>query len=431
MRRFSKILVCLIATAFVLLGIGAAAAEAGWTEFRGPQHNGHTDATGLPLTWSETENVAWKTEIPFKGWSTPVAMGNRIWLTTATEDGHDFFVIGVDADTGKVFHNEKLFHADAPEPLGNAVNCYASPSPTMEPGRVYVHFGSYGTACLDSESGKVLWQRTDLPCRHYRGPGSSPILFENLLILTFDGADRQYLVALDKETGKDVWKTDRTTKWTDLEPDGKPKREGDFRKAFTTPLVIEQGGKQELISLGSSTAYAYDPRTGKEIWKLPNDAYSPASCPVFGNGLLYMITGRGHSQLCALRPEGEGELTDAQIVWKMDGPAIPTEPSPILVDDLFYMVNNNGLVTCLEAATGTQVWSERIGGNYLASPLYSEGRIYFFSTQGKATVIKAGRVYEPLATNNLDDGFMASPVVLGKTLLLRTKTHLYRVEVKQ
>src|SRR6185436_5222289 len=186
---------------------GVLTARADWPDFRGPSGDGHVPAAGnskpigLPLHWSETNNIKWKTEIPYRGWSTPVILGRQVWVTTAKEDGHDFYAIGVDAETGKVLFNEKVFHSDDPEPLGNgaSMNCYATPSAAIEPGRVYVHFGSFGTACLDTSNGKVLWKRDDLRCRHYRGPSSSPVLFENLVILTFDGADLQYHAALDKK----------------------------------------------------------------------------------------------------------------------------------------------------------------------------------------------------------------------------------------
>ena len=207
--------------ALTLLAAGLLTAQADWPQFRGPWGDGQVSAPGdtrllgLPLEWSETNNIKWKTEIPERGWSTPAVLGDQIWLTTATLDGHDFFVLCVEAQTGKILLNEKLFHCDAPEPLGNAVNCYATPSPVIEPGRVYVHFGSYGTACLDTATRQVLWKRSDLPCRHYRGPSSSPVLFENLVILTFDGVDLQYVVGLDKLTGKTVWKTDRSFTWDD------------------------------------------------------------------------------------------------------------------------------------------------------------------------------------------------------------------------
>src|SRR6266404_8068502 len=244
---------------FSILGAGVLAlcapmARADWPEFRGPHGDGHVSAqgdtkpVGLPLHWSETENVKWKTAIPDRGWSTPAVMGGQVWLTTATEDGHDFYVICVDAETGKIRFNEKLFHCDTPEPLGNNVNGYATPSPAVETGRVYVHFGSYGTACLDTSTAKVLWKRDDLRCRHYRGPSSSPVLFENLVILTFDGVDLQYITALDKKTGHTVWKTDRSANWNDQDAPGQMAKEGDLRKAHSTPLIVTADGKFQMLS---------------------------------------------------------------------------------------------------------------------------------------------------------------------------------------
>jgi len=428
-----RIVVLLIGSIVAFLAHGAGKPPLDWPEFRGPSGDGHVpfrpnEEMDLPLHWSETENVKWKTEIPPQGWSTPVVMDGRIWLTTASLEGHDFFAIAVEAETGQIVFHEKLFHSDNPEPLGNDVNCYASPSPVIEKGRVYIHFGSYGTACLDSQTGTVLWRRADLPCRHFRGPGSSPILYGSMLVLTFDGADVQYVTALDTKTGKTIWKTDRTTPWPDLDADGKPVREGDFHKSFTTPIVVEAGGAPQLISPSSYAGYAYDVRTGQEIWKTHHPAYSPAVRPVQGNGLAYVATGRGNAELWAMRLDGHGDVTDTHVAWKVSGKIVPEEPSPILAGDLLYLISNDGLATCLDANSGEQIWSERLGGNYMASPIYDGSRLYFFSTQGKSVVLRAGRTFEILATNKLDAGMMASPAVAGKALFLRTKTHLYRIE---
>lgn len=409
-------------------------AEIGWPDFRGPWRDGHVtasdahEAAGLPLTWSESEHVTWKTPLPLKGWSSPVILEGKIWLTTATEEGNDFYGIAIDAQTGKVLYNEALFHSDNPEPLGNGVNCYASPSAVVEPGRVYLNFGSYGTACLDTATMAVLWKRQDLPCRHYRGPGSSPILWNDYLILTFDGADQQYVTALDKKTGETVWRTDRTTTWHDFDENGVVINEGDLRKGFSTPIVVEHAGAPLLLSPGSSAAFAYDPRTGKEIWSLSRPGHTPAPRPVFANGIAYLISGRGRSDLVAVRVDGTGDIANTHVVWKFEGPTLPQEPSPILVDELLFMISNNGVVTCLDTANGNTVWSERIGGNYVTSPILADGRLYFCSNQGKTHVLRAGRSFESLATNELDDGCMASPAVTGKALILRTKTHLYRIE---
>jgi len=422
-----------LAAALLLIASFETTVQAAWNQFRGPYGNGWATVpgdgktAGLPLHWSERRNVKWKTAIPHRGWSTPVVMNGQIWLTTATLEGHDFFVICVDADTGQIRFNERLFHTDNPEPLGNNMNCYASPSPVIEPGRVYVHFGSYGTACLDTATCKVLWKRTDLPCRHYRGPGSSPVLFNELLVVTMDGVDVQYLVALDKRTGKTVWKTDRTTEWNDLDDDGRPFREGDLRKAYSTPLIVRTGGQTQMISVGAKSAYSYDPATGREIWKVRYPGYSNAACPVFGNGLVYIITGFGRTELFAVRPDGRGDVTDTHIQWKSRS-LVPRTPSPVLAGDLLFAVSDNGILVCRDALTGETLWQQRLKGNFAASPLYADGRIYCSNQLGTTTVFQAAGECRLLATNKLDSGFMASPAVSGKALFLRTKTHLYRIE---
>mgnify|MGYP001573503285 CR=1 FL=1 len=424
--------------AVLLLAGGQANARADWPEFRGPWGNGHvsapgdTNVVGFPLQWSETENLKWKTEIPALGWSTPVVMGGQIWLTTATTNGHDFFVICADAETGRIRHNEKVLHCDDPEPLGNKVNCYATPSPVIEPDRVYVHFGSYGTACLDAGTAKIIWKRQDLPCRHYRGPASSLILFENLLILTMDGVDVQYLAALDKKTGETVWKTNRSVAWNDEHIPGQMAKDGDLRKAHCTPLIVDVKGKQQMLTIGAKAAYGYDPRTGKELWRVQFNSWSAAPMPLYDpvSGLAFIITGLSNTELLAVRLDGQGDVTDTHVAWKCKT-AVAKTASPILVDGLIYMVSDDGIASCLEAATGNLVWQERLGGKYAASPILADGRIYFFNQSGRTVVLKPGRTYDVVATNNLESGFMASPAASGKAFFLRTRTHLNRIETKE
>lgn len=412
-----------IALCIALLAVSvAAAAEPDWPQFRGSTGMGIVDSADLPLEWSETDGVAWKVETPHEGWSTPAIAGGRIWLTAATSDGHEFFVLCYDAASGEQLLYRKLFHADDPEPLGNNVNGYASPSPVVEEGRVYISFGSYGTACLDTETFDEIWRREDIECRHYRGPGSSPILHEDKLILTMDGADQQFLLALDKRTGKTVWRADRSTEWTDWGPDGKPFREGDLRKAFTTPVVVEVDGRKQLLSPGSSTAFAYDPDTGKELWKAPHKGHSSSPSPVFAHGLAYVMTGYGQSELLAIG------AAKGEVAWRFTDRDMPKTPSILVVDGLVFMVGDKGIATCLDAKTGELYWSERVGGSYVASPIYANGRVYFFNVQGETTVIKAAKTFEVLAENRLESGFMSSPAVTGDALILRTKTHLYRIE---
>ena len=415
---------------FIFTVLFAFSSMADWPNYRGPFADGHANDTTLPLAWSEDSNVAWKTEIPHSGLSTPVILEGRIWLTTATEEGHDFFAICVDATTGEILINKKVFHCAEPEPLGNNINGYASPSAVLEPGRVYVHFGSYGTACLDTATGEPIWKNDTLPCRHFRGPGSSPMIFEDLLILSFDGIDQQYVAALNKDTGELVWKTDRSTEWDDIQDDGTIFRDGDYRKAFSTPLVINVKGSPQLISLGAKAAFSYDPRTGKEIWKTHHGCQSASPQPLYDGERVYIITGHGNTALWAMNPEGKGDITDSHMIWKVEGKVVPKQPTPILVDGLIYMVSNDGAVTCLDAETGETVWNDRIGGTYMASPIYAGKHLYFLSMQGKTTILKAGRTFEEIAKNELDGRFLASPAVTGSALILRSKTHLYRIEEK-
>jgi outer membrane protein assembly factor BamB len=398
-----------------------------WAQFRGPDGNGVSTATGLPITWTETQNVRWKTAIHGRAWSSPVILGRQVWLTTATPDGKELFVVAVDKDTGKILVDFKLF--DVPNPqFAHSFNSYASPTPVIEPGRVYVTFGSPGTAAIDTATGKVLWERRDLECNHFRGAGSSPVLFRHLLLMHFDGSDVQYVVALDKRTGKTVWQTKRSVDYRDLESNGKVKADGDFRKAFSTPQIVMVGHEPVLVSLGSKATYGYDPLTGKELWKVEEPtSFSASTRPVTGHGLVYYSTGWNTGQVLAVKPDGRGDVTATHVAWRAMRGA-PKKPSMLLLGDLLLMVNDNGVVTCLDAHTGAEVWTARLTDSYSASPIAADGRVYFFSEDGKATVIEAGRAFKILAENTLDEGFMASPAIDGRALYLRTRSHLYRIE---
>jgi outer membrane protein assembly factor BamB len=412
--------ICFASLALFALAVrDRLAAGENWPQFRGPDGQGHSDAKGLPTEWSETKNVRWKTPIHDKGWSSPVVWGNQVWLTTGSDEGKRLYAICVDLASGAIVHDLKIFDVANPTDI-RVYNTYASPTPVIEAGRVYVHFGSAGTACLDTATGKVIWQRRDLPCNHFRGPGSSPILFGNLLIIHFDGFDYQYIVALDKQTGETVWKRDRDIDYGTTD--------GDTKKAFATPLVIDVAGRQELISPTSKATLAYDPHTGQELWRVRYPEFSAAGRPVFGDGLLFISTGFGKAQLWAVRPGGHGDVTSTNVAWKFSK-AVGSKPSPLWIDGLLYLVNDSGVAACVEAKTGKQVWSHRFdNGGYSAAPLSADGHVYLFSDGGVTTVLRPGRKYEEVAVNHLEGSFMASPAVASHALILRTKTNLYRIE---
>ncbi len=414
----------------ILAGWTAVAAE-NWPQFRGPTGDGHTSASQLPVEFGEDNGVKWKTAIHGRGWSSPVIWGGQIWMTTATEDGTKLSVVAVEKETGHVLHDKVLFEVANPQ-FAHKFNSYASPTPVIEEGRVYVTFGSPGTACLDTKTGKVLWERRDFVCNHFRGAGSSPILWKGLLIMQFDGSDFQYVAALDKMTGKSVWKTDRSVDYKDLGPDGKPEAEGDFRKAFATPHVIEHDGQPLLLSSGAKAHYGYDPRSGKELWRVEEPGQHSASTrPAAGFGMAYFPTGFSKGQLLAIKlPSASSDaaqiLDESHLAWRLKR-SVPNKPSVLLIGDALYMIDDSGIASCVDAKSGAVVWTQRVQGNYSASPIVAGDRIYVCSEEGKIGVFGATREFKLLAENKLEGGFMSSPAVSGNALFLRSKTHLYRI----
>lgn len=404
-----------------LVSAKLAVGQGEWPQFRGPDGQGNAPHAQPPTTWSESENIRWKTAIHGRGWSSPVIWENQIWLTTATENGLEMYAVCVDRETGEIIHDRHLFHNNKPDEI-HATNSYASPTPVIEGDRVYVHFGSYGTACLDRATCDVIWERRDLPCNHWRGPGSSPIIFENLLIVHYDGYDYQYIAALNKHTGETVWKKDREITFVS--------NDGDLRKAFSTPLVIEAAGKTQLISTCANGALSYDPRSGDVFWKVHFENHSATAMPLFDGNLLYINTGFSKADLWAVRPDGAGDVTDTHVVWKRSK-SIGSQPSAVLLDGLIYVVQDAGVASCVDAATGDEVWLKRLGGNYSSSVLNAGGHLYISSQEGDTLVLNPGRKYDEVAKNKLDDGCMASHAAVGKALYLRTKSHLYRIEAPE
>ena len=390
------------------IGVGVRADD--WPQFRGPMGQGHSTEHNVPVEWSESRNIAWKTPVPGRGWSSPVVAAGRVWLTTSVKaNGASLRAVAYDVETGREVVNTEVFHIRSAELL-NPKNSQASPTPIVDGDRVFVHFGAEGTAAL-STSGDVVW-KTRFPYQSQHGNGGSPALYGDLLILSCDGSDEAFVVALDKHTGKVRWKTWRRQPWD---------------QAYSTPLVIRVGERDQIVSVGAYRAAAYDPQTGKEVWRVSYaDGFSNVPRPVYGHGLVYIATGFQQPTLLAVRPDGTGDVTKTHVAWTLRR-AAPLTPSPLIVDDEIYVVNDGGIASCLDAKTGSTYWQQRLGGEYSASPAFADGRIYFLSEGGIATVVEPGKTFRTLARNSLDGQTLASMAISAGSIFIRTDSHLYRI----
>ena len=387
-----------------------------WPQFRGPEGQGHSAVKALPVKWTETsENVTWRVPIEGLGWSSPVIAGDRLWLTTATEGGKSLRALCLETKTGKTIHNVEVFRLDA-APGIHKKNSHASPTPILDGDRVYVHFGSNGTACL-SDKGQIVWKKV-LKYSPVHGSGGSPALHGDLLVVACDGGDTQSVVALDRKTGEQRWKTAR-------EPSSEAKK-----FSFCTPLVIEVGKSAQVVVPAANGVSSYDPATGKPIWhvKYPG-GYSVVPRPVYGNGLLFLSTGFDRPTVLAIRADGKGDVTDTHVAWKLERNA-PLEPSPLLVGEELYLVSSAGFASCIDAKSMKVHWTERLGGAHSASPLFAAGMIYILSEDGATTVIKPGTTFTKVEKNQVKGRTFASPVPIEGALFLRTETHLLRIEAE-
>ena len=405
-----------IALALLLATVATGAED--WPQFRGPTGQGHSSERGLPLEWSEVRNIVWKTPVPGEGLSSPVVAGGRVWMTAAVDTGNpargpvtsSLRLLAVDAATGREMVNVEVFRLPRAGYI-NPKNSRASPTPIVDGGRVYVHFGAEGTAAVTTD-GVIVW-KTQLRYQSQHGAGGSPVLFGDLLIVSCDGnGGEAFVAALDTHTGTIRWKTDRR-----LPAD----------QAYSTPLVIRAGDRDQVVSVGAHRAVAYDPRTGREIWHVgyPN-GFSNVPRPVYGHGLVYIATGFNDPTLIAVRADGEGDVTRTHLAWTV-ARSVPLTPSPLLVGEELYMVSDIGVLTCLDARTGVSLWQARLAGDYSASPVFADGRIYLQSEAGLTTVIAPGKEFRRLATSQLDGAILASMAISGGSIYIRTDGHLYRI----
>ena len=429
--------------AFAVVAVSLAAmspALADWPQWRGPGGQGHAESTQLPAEWSEGKNVTWRTELPGRGWSSPVILGNQVWVTAAHETVASeekkkerlkantgsqpltvlsevrIHALCVDKSSGKIVKDIELLKKEAPQWV-HQTNSYASPTPILEAGKLYCQNGSYGTACLDTQSGKVLWINQDLWVMHENGPGGSPILWNDLLIFHMDGSDRQFIAALDKRTGRLAWQTRRS---------GEMNSNPQLKKAYGTPVVTKVHGRDVVISPAADWLYGYDPASGEELWKVKYGSlgFSIVPKPVVGDGMVYIGTSFMRPQLIAFN------ITKAkpEIAWASKR-SVPAVSSPILVGkEIYFVSDSGGIVTCLDAKTGREQWRERIGGNHGASPTFVGGRLLFHSKEGETTVLKPGQKFKILARNKLDGAHHASAAVSDDALFLRTEKAIYKIE---
>jgi outer membrane protein assembly factor BamB len=416
--RMHRLFLSAVCLAWLAVSLPAQA-ESAWPEFRGPTGQGDSSAKGLPVRWSATQNIAWKQAIPGHGWSSPVLDQNRIYLTTAVEepehgDKLSLRVLALDQATGRTVWSREIFSVEAAVAARiHSKNSKASPTPLLAGGRLYAHFGHHGTACLDLD-GQVLWRSTQLKYPPVHGNGGSPVLVGHALIFSCDGASDPFMAALDKDTGKMLWKTARETS-------------AKKKFSFSTPLVITQDGRTQVISPGSGAVFAYDPQDGKELWRVRyGEGYSVVPRPVSGQGLIFLSSGFDRPMVMAIRPGGSGDVTESHVVWTLTKGA-PTTPSLLLVGTELYFVSDGGIASCVDALKGTVHWSERLGGNFSASPVHADGHIYFQNEEGTTVVVQPGIRFEKLGENALGERTLASSAVTDGAIYIRTEQHLFKV----
>jgi outer membrane protein assembly factor BamB len=397
----------------------AQAKDGFWPQYRGPLGTGHADPSAKPpVEWGEDKNLAWKRPLDGKAWSSPIVWNDRIFLTNATVDGLKMSVHCLNRADGRIIWERVVFTNQETQPDFHAFNSYASPTPIVDGKHLFVSFGAYGTACLEATSGETLWERRDLPCNHYRGAGSSPIFFENLLIFPMDGFDQQYIVALDRTTGKTVWKTNRSHDFGT--------ENGDFKKAYGTPHVIrvnrEEKSELQLLSPAAKAIFAYEPATGRELWHVIYDEHSAAVRPLFDGTTVYASTGFSKGKLLAISPTGQGDVSKSHTKWQATK-SIGAKPSPLMIDNRIVSLEDKGMLSAFDKTTGETLWQIRLGGDFSSSPIYADGKIYCLDEKGNGHVVSPeGKV---LAVNALAEGCLASPIAVGRDLIIRTRDAVY------
>ncbi len=395
-----------------------------WTHFRGSRLNALAEPGNYPVHWNDSTNIIWKTELNGRAWSSPVVLDNRIWCTNANVQGTELSMVCIDYKTGNVLYNQLLF---SPGQVfrKHAVNSYATPTPCVEKDFVYVHFGRYGTACIESSTGKKVWERTDLQCEHVQGPGSSLVLFKDKLIVHMEGTDTQFIYALDKRTGEVIWKSERPQEYYNpIDNIGK--------KAYITPIIISVNGRELLISNGSAVCQAFDIETGEEVWRIPQGVDSTISMPVVYDGIVYFYTsfvvppeGEKYCELLAVDPNGMGDISETNIIWRVKSPILQLL-TPVIYNKLLFTIDSESNLICLDALSGKEIWTDKLKGKFHSSPVIANEKLYFNSTRGDGFVYNASKEKLRLSENKLPGEIWATPVFLDGSMVMRTSEYLYR-----
>ena len=396
-----------------------------WTHFRGSGLNGHALVKNAPLNWGESSNIDWKVPVKGLGWSSPVVYEDQIWLTSAARDGKEFYTFCFDFETGKLLDEKTIFTSEDPQRI-HSTNSYATPTPCIEKGYVYVHFGSFGTACINTRTYEVVWKRDDLPCEHMQGPASSPVINKDMLILHLEGTKDPYVVSLNKRTGELIWKSVRPPEIYDpIQPV--------YRKSYQTPIILEVTVGDLKFRNSAFRCFAHDVYTGEVVWTVEYGYDSTVSMPLYHNGIVYVNSGwiflenkPSFTRQYAIDPSGEGDVTDTHVKWIYED-EVPQIPTPVIVDNRMYMVHDRGMVTCLDIQTGKPVWKEKLSGNFNSSPVYAGGNIYFINVKGECTIIKPGDKFQIVAENNIGETVKTLPVFVRDRMILRTEKNLFLI----
>ena len=431
-----RLAVFALVVAITSLALHASVADPkNWAQWRGPDMTGVSRTAKPPIEWSETKNIKWKVEIPGRGSSSPVIWNDRIFVLTAIPVGvtgpaqheprgalpnrgvHQFKVLALDRKTGKTVWERTAREEEPHEPAHQDNGSWASSSAITDGQHVFAYFESRGLYAYDMQ-GKLIWQADfgDKKMRNQFGEGSTPVLHGNTLVVVWDHLDQpSYVIALDKNTGKERWRVDHPEMDT-----------------WATPLVVEHAGRRQVIVNAMNRVRSYDLETGKIVWEGPGTTMNVIPSPVFGNGMVFIMSGfRGNNLKAIKLAEAKGDIASTgAIAWQLDRDT-PYVPSPLLYDSILYFLKtNNGLLSAFDAASGKphyQAVRMAKAPEVFSSPVGADGRVYVTSRDGVTTVIKHGTTYEVLAENTLDDGFDASPALADTEMFLRGFRYLYAI----